>query len=70
MTTFEQYVRNCALRIKDEIIDWLDPKPITYRDDAQARISFEEGYLSEPYVSRGTIIVKAERLTEAAIALH
>ena len=36
-----------AFAIKDEIIDWLDPKPITYRDDAQARISFEEGYLPE-----------------------
>jgi len=36
-----------AFAIKDEFVDWLDPKPITYRDDAQARISFEEGYLPE-----------------------
>ena len=34
-----------AFAIKDEVIDWLDPKPITYREDAQARIRFEEGYL-------------------------
>lgn len=34
-----------AFAIKDAVVDWLDPKPITYRDDAQARISFEEGYL-------------------------
>ena len=36
-----------AFAIKDEIVDWLDPKPITYRDDDQARISFREGYLPE-----------------------
>ena len=34
-----------AFAIKDEVVDWLDPRPITYRDDAQARISFEDGYL-------------------------
>ena len=36
-----------AYAIKNEIVDWLDPKPITYRDDGQARISFREGYLPE-----------------------
>jgi hypothetical protein len=34
-----------AFAIKDEIIDWLDPKPITYRDDNQALVGFREGYL-------------------------
>ena len=37
-----------AFAIKNEIVDWLDPKPITYREDDQARISFEEGYLPKP----------------------
>jgi len=34
-----------AFAIKNEIVDWLDPKPVTYRDDTEARISFKEGYL-------------------------
>lgn len=36
-----------AHSIKDAIVDWLDPKPITYRQDGQARIGFREGYLLE-----------------------
>ena len=36
-----------AHAIKGEIIDWLDPKPITYRADDQARIGFQEAYLPE-----------------------
>ena len=36
-----------AFAIKDEMVDWLDPKPVTYPDDEQARISFQEGYLPE-----------------------
>ena len=36
-----------AHSIKDAIVDWLDPKPITYRQDGQARIDFREGYLPE-----------------------
>ena len=35
-----------AYSIKDRIVDWLDPKPITYRDDESKMIDFE-GYLSE-----------------------
>ena len=34
-----------AHSIKDAIVEWLDPKPITYREDAQARIDFRDGYL-------------------------
>ncbi len=34
-----------AYSIKDAIVDWLDPKPITYRVDDQRLIEFE-GYLS------------------------
>lgn len=34
-----------AFSIKDEIVDWLDPKPVTYRQDEQALIDFREGYL-------------------------
>jgi hypothetical protein len=33
-----------AFSIKDRIVDWLDPKPITYRDDQSKLIDFE-GYL-------------------------
>ena len=32
--------------LKNVIVDWLDPKPITYRPDAQARVRFS-GYLPE-----------------------
>ena len=35
-----------AFSIKNAMVDLLDPKPITYRDDEQARISFDENYLS------------------------
>jgi hypothetical protein len=35
-----------AYAIKDRIVDWLDPKPITYRDDESKMIDFV-GYLSE-----------------------
>ncbi len=34
-----------AFSIKNVIVDWLNPKPITYRGDAAARIDFKEGYL-------------------------
>jgi hypothetical protein len=33
-----------AYSIKDTIVKWLDPKPITYRDDGSRLIDFE-GYL-------------------------
>jgi len=33
-----------AFAIKDDVVEWLDPKPITYRTDEQARIDFD-GYL-------------------------
>jgi len=33
-----------AFSIKDKIVDWLDPKPITYRDDESRTVDFE-GYL-------------------------
>ncbi len=36
-----------AHSIKSAIAEWLDPKPITYRRDAQARIDFRDGYLPE-----------------------
>ncbi len=36
-----------AHSIKEAIVEWLDPKPITYRVDAQARIDFRDGYLPE-----------------------
>lgn len=36
-----------AHSIKDAIVEWLDPKPITYREDTQARIDFRDGYLPE-----------------------
>ena len=35
-----------AYSIKDKIVDWLDPKPITYRDDVSKTIDFV-GYLQE-----------------------
>ena len=35
-----------AFAIKDAIVDWLEPKPITYRSDQQARIDFQ-GYLPD-----------------------
>jgi hypothetical protein len=35
-----------AYSIKDTIVDWLDPKPITYRSDEQRMIDFE-GYLPD-----------------------
>jgi hypothetical protein len=35
-----------AFSIKDTIVEWLDPRPITYRDDKSKTIDFE-GYLSE-----------------------
>lgn len=34
-----------AYAIKDVIVDWLEPKPITYRDEAHAHIDFHDGYL-------------------------
>jgi len=36
-----------AMSIKDTFVDWLNPKPITYRDIEQARISFDENYLPD-----------------------
>jgi hypothetical protein len=36
-----------AYAIKDSIVDWLDPKPVTYRGDEQAAIDFR-GYLPDP----------------------
>ena len=33
-----------AYSIKDTVIDWLDPKPITYQNKDDRRITFE-GYL-------------------------
>jgi hypothetical protein len=33
-----------AYSIKDKIVDWLDPKPITYRADDQRLVDFK-GYL-------------------------
>ena len=35
-----------AYSIKDSVVDWLDPKPITYRDDESKAIGFR-GYLPE-----------------------
>ena len=35
-----------AYSIKDKIVDWLNPKPITYLDDKSKKINFE-GYLPE-----------------------
>ncbi len=35
-----------AYSIKSTIVDWLDPKPVTYRDDESKMIDFE-GYLSK-----------------------
>jgi hypothetical protein len=35
-----------AYSIKDRIINWLDPKPITYQDSARKMIEFK-GYLQE-----------------------
>jgi hypothetical protein len=34
-----------AFAVKDALVDWLDPKPVTYRSDEQARIDFR-GYLT------------------------
>ena len=36
-----------AHAIKDAFVDWLDPKPNTYREDEQAGIDFRNGYLPE-----------------------
>jgi len=36
-----------AFAIKNAVVDLLDPKPVTYRDDEQARISFDENYLPD-----------------------
>jgi len=36
-----------AMSIKDTFVDWLNPKPITYRDSGQAHISFDEDYLPD-----------------------
>ena len=39
-----------AFAIKDEIIDWLNPKPFTYRGNDKTRIDFlQEGYLPETW---------------------
>jgi hypothetical protein len=35
-----------AYSIKDAVVDWLDPKPITYRADEQRLVEFE-GYLPD-----------------------
>ena len=35
-----------AYAIKDKIVDWLDPKPITYQQDENKLIRFK-GYLQE-----------------------
>jgi len=35
-----------AYAIKDPIVDWLDPKPITYQQDDSKLIRFK-GYLQE-----------------------
>ena len=35
-----------AFAIKNTIVDWLEPKPITYRSDNQARLDFR-GYLPQ-----------------------
>ena len=35
-----------AYSIKSTIVDWLDPKPVTYRDDESKMIDLE-GYLSK-----------------------
>jgi hypothetical protein len=35
------------MSIKDTFVDWLNPKPITYRDFEHARISFDENYLPD-----------------------
>jgi hypothetical protein len=35
-----------AFAVKDAIVAWLDPKPVTYRSDEQARVDFT-GYLPE-----------------------
>lgn len=36
-----------AFAIKNEIVDWLDPSPITYTDQAETDIGFGRGYLPE-----------------------
>lgn len=36
-----------AHSIRPHIVDWLDPKPITYQNDEEKMIGFEEGYLHE-----------------------
>ena len=35
-----------AFSIKDRIVDWLDPKPITYQDTEQKMMDFQ-GYLPD-----------------------
>ena len=35
-----------AYAVKDKIVDWLDPKPVTYRSDKSERVNFH-GYLPE-----------------------
>jgi len=35
-----------AYALKDRVVDWLDPKPLPYRDTAQQIIDFK-GYLQE-----------------------
>jgi hypothetical protein len=44
-----------AFSIKDTIVKWLDPKPITYRNDKSRMIDFK-GYLPEIPSSYRTII--------------
>ena len=35
-----------AYALKDRVVDWLDPKPLPYRDTPQKMINFQ-GYLQE-----------------------
>ena len=35
-----------AYALRDRVVDWLEPKPVTYRDTTQKRIDFK-GYLPE-----------------------
>jgi hypothetical protein len=42
-----------AFAIKDTIVDWLDPKPITYRDDESRTVDFR-GYLPEGTAMQAT----------------
>ena len=36
-----------AYALKDRVVDWLEPKPLPYRDTTQRIIDFREGYLQE-----------------------